>query len=188
MLQSPELRQLNQRISIRHHLVPFTRTETESYIYQRLVLAGAQGSITFSKSALDKIYKFSKGTPRLINLVCDRALLGGFVEQTYYIDKRIIKKAKKSLAGEDVNSASFHLSDFLNRIVPLPVTLLVILFIIFTLGILSSRTMQSHIRSSIQNAYSQVFNKGGASVSKIVDILQMEKPKDSKGVSHKETR
>jgi len=188
ILKSPRLKQLNQRISIRLHLVPFTRSETESYIYQRLILGGARGSITFSKSALDNIYKFSKGIPRLINLCCDRSLMGGFVEQTCYIDRQIIKKAKKSLAGEDVNSASFHLSDFLNRIVPLPITLLVILFIIFTLGILSSRTMQSHIRSSIKDTYSQVFNKGGSSVSKIVDILQMEKPKDSKGVSHEETR
>jgi len=188
ILKSPRLKQLNQRISIRLNLVPFTRAETESYIYQRLILGGARGIITFSKSALDNIYKFSKGIPRLINLCCDRALMGGFVEQTCYIDRQIIKKAKKSLAGEDVNSTSFHLSDFLNRIVPLPVTLLVILFVIFTLGILSSRTMQNHIRSSIKDAYSQVFNKEGHSVSKTVDILQMEQSKDSKGVSHEETR
>jgi general secretion pathway protein A len=188
MLKSPRLKQLNQRISIRLHLEPFNRAETESYIYQRLILGGAQGSIIFSKSALDNIYKISKGIPRLINLLCDRALMGGFVEQTCYIDRQIIKKAKKSLAGEDVNSSSFHLSDFLNRIVPLPVTLLVILFIIFTLGILSSRTMQNYIRSSIQNAYLQVFNIGSSSVSKTVDILQMEKPKNSQGVFHEETK
>ena len=82
-LRSPELKQLNQRIAIRHHLLPLTRIEMESYIYQRLMVAGSQGSITFSKSALDEIYKFSKGTPRLVNLLCDRALLGGFVEQTF---------------------------------------------------------------------------------------------------------
>ena len=80
-LRSAELKQLNQRIAIRHHLLPLTRTETESYIYQRLMVAGSQGSITFSKSALHEIYKFSKGTPRLINLLCDRALLGGFTNK-----------------------------------------------------------------------------------------------------------
>lgn len=178
ILKSPKLRQLNQRIAIRHHLAPFNRTETESCIYQRLTLAGAQGSITFSKSAIDKIYKFSKGIPRLINLLCDRALIGGFVEQTYHIDKQIIEKAKRSLAGDDVKSPPFHLPDFLNRFVPLPVTLLVFLLVIFTLGILSSRTVQNHIRSSIKGTYSYVFNKEAPSVSETVDILQMEKPKN----------
>jgi general secretion pathway protein A len=188
MLKYPRLKQLNQRIAIRLHLVPFTRSETESYIYQRLTLAGSRGSITFSKSALDKIYKSSKGIPRLINLFCDRALMGGFVEQTHYIDKQIIKKAKRSLAGDDVKSPASYLPAFLNRIVPLPVTLLVFLLVIFTLGILSSRTMQSHILNSIKDTYLQVFNKEGSSVSKTVDILQMENPKNSQGVSQQEAR
>jgi general secretion pathway protein A len=100
-LRSDELKQLNQRIAIRHHLLPLNRTEMESYIYQRLMVAGSQGSITFSRLALHEIYKFSKGTPRLINLLCDRALLGGFVEQTHHIEKEIIKKAKDSLLGEE---------------------------------------------------------------------------------------
>src|SRR4030043_2257007 len=107
-LRSDELKQLNQRIAIRHHLLPLTRTEMESYIYQRLMIAGSQGSITFSKSALNENYKFSKGTPRLINLLCDRALLGGFVEQTYHIDKEIIKKAKDSLLGEEEIPKPFY--------------------------------------------------------------------------------
>jgi general secretion pathway protein A len=185
MLKSPRMKQLNQRISIRLHLTPFSRSETESYVYHRLTLAGSRGSITLSKSALDEIYKFSKGIPRLINLLCDRALMGGFVEQTYYIDKQVIKKAKKSLIGEDVGS-----SDFLNHIVPLPVTLLIFLFVIFTLVLLSSRTMQNHIKSSIQNTYSQIFTKG-PSVSKIAadgDFLKMEQLKNSQGVSQKDVR
>jgi general secretion pathway protein A len=188
MLKYPRLKQLNQRIAIRLHLVPFTCSETESYIYQRLTLAGSRGSITFSKSALDKIYKFSKGIPRLINLLCDRALMGGFVKQTHYIDKKIINKAKRSLAGDDVKSPPSYLPAFLNRIVPLPVTLLFFLLVIFTLGILSSRTMQNHILNSIKDTYSQVFNKEGSAVSKTVDILQMDQLKNSQGVSQDEAR
>jgi general secretion pathway protein A len=191
MLKYPRLKQLNQRIAIRLRLVPFTREETESYIYQRLTLAGARGSITFSRSAFDKIYKFSKGVPRLINLLCDRALMGSFVEQSYYINKQIVKKAKSSLEGDNVKSPPFHLQAFLNRIVPLPVTLLVFLFVIFTLGILSSRTMQNYIGSSIQDTYSQIFNKGGSSVSKIAadgNFLKMEQLKNSQGVSQKDAR
>jgi len=107
-LQSHELKQLNQRIVIRHCLLPLTRIETESYIYQRLMVAGAQGGITCSKSAIDEIYNFSKGIPRLINLLCDRALLGGFVDQTYHIERGIVKKARKSLLGEEESAAPSH--------------------------------------------------------------------------------
>jgi len=107
-LRSAELRQLNQRIAVRHHLLPLTQMETESYVYQRLMVAGSQGGITFSKTGLHEIYKFSKGAPRLINLLCDRALLGGFTEQTYYIDKDIVKMAKDSLLGEEESSKSFY--------------------------------------------------------------------------------
>ena len=107
-LHSSELKQLNQRIVIRHYLLPLTRIETESYIYQRLMVAGAQGGTTFSKSAIDEIYNFSKGIPRLINLLCDRALLGGFVDQTYQIDRGIVKKARKSLLGEEETAPPSH--------------------------------------------------------------------------------
>jgi general secretion pathway protein A len=98
-LQSSELKQLNQRIAIRNRLLPLTRAETEGYIYQRLLIAGARGNVTFSNPALSDIYKFSKGIPRLINLLCDRALLAGFVDQTCQIDQVIIHQAKKSLLG-----------------------------------------------------------------------------------------
>ena len=126
-LRSPELKQLNQRVAIRHHLLPLTRMETESYIYQRLLVAGSQGTIHFSKSALDEIYKFSKGTPRLINLLCDRALLGGFVEQTHGIDTKIIKRARESLSGKQESPKPFY-SFSLSRSLP---SFRMVLFTIF---------------------------------------------------------
>jgi general secretion pathway protein A len=113
-LQSPELKQLNQRVAIRHRLLPLTRVEIEGYIYQRLLVAGAQGNVTFSNSALDEIYQFSKGIPRLINLLCDRALLAGFVEQTYHIEEDIIQKGKKSLLGMEENPRPVSFG-FVNR-------------------------------------------------------------------------
>ncbi|MGB9627883.1 MAG: ExeA family protein, partial [Thermodesulfobacteriota bacterium] len=121
-LRSPELRQLNQRISIRHHLLPLTRKETEAYIYQRLMVAGAQGNITFSKSALDEIFKFSKGIPRLINLLCERTLLAGYVEETFHMDKEIVKKAKACLIGEEKGEEA--VSYFPKGLTPLRATLL----------------------------------------------------------------
>jgi general secretion pathway protein A len=183
MLKFPLLKQLNQRISIRLRLAPLTRSETESYIYQRLILAGSRGNITFTRSAIDRVQKFSKGIPRLINLLCDRALIGGFVKQTHRINRGIIRRAEKSLAGNDVNSFNLRLSNLMNRVVPLPVTLIVFFIIVFTLGILSSRTIQNHIRSSIKETYSYVFNKEGHTVSEISDILNMENLKNYQGKS-----
>ncbi|MGQ9775985.1 MAG: ExeA family protein [Thermodesulfobacteriota bacterium] len=100
-LHSPKLKQLNQRIAIRCHLSPLTLKETESYIYQRLIVAGSKGQITFSSSAINEIYQFSQGIPRLINLICDRALLGGFVEESFHIDREIVKKAEREIRGEE---------------------------------------------------------------------------------------
>ncbi len=104
-LQSPEMKQLNQRIAIRHRLLSLTRAETERYIYHRLLVAGAQGGITFSRSALNEIYKFSKGIPRLINLLCDRTLLAGFIEGTCHIKKEMIEKAKRNCTGEEAKTS-----------------------------------------------------------------------------------
>jgi len=74
-LKLPVLRQLNQRISIRCHLRPLGKNETQKYIEHRLMIAGAKGDITLSKRAISLIFKRSKGIPRLINLISYRALL-----------------------------------------------------------------------------------------------------------------
>jgi general secretion pathway protein A len=162
-LRSDELKQLDQRIAIRHHLTPLTRTEMESYIHQRLMVAGSQGSITFSKQAFHEIYKFSKGTPRLINLLCDRALLGGLVEQTHRIEKRIIKRAKDSLLGEEASRPS-HAFPFLR-----PLTLFRFALLSTFIFILAAMTIKSQnyfspvqkaknfIEKRIQDIYLQVF-------------------------------
>lgn len=147
-LQSQELKQLNQRISIRHHLIPLTRTEMEAYIYQRLLVAGSNGGITFSKSALDEIYHFSKGTPRLINLLCDRALLGGFVDHAYHIDKDIIKKAKKSLLGEEEGNSHSHPLALLKRLSPARIFSSMISLFLFFGMILSNQNVFTPIQTS----------------------------------------
>lgn len=99
-LRSSELKQLDQRIAIRCNLFPLTLKETECYIYQRLAVAGSRGQVTFSPSAVAEIYCFSHGTPRLINLLCDRSLMGGFVEGTFHIGREIVIKAERELKGD----------------------------------------------------------------------------------------
>jgi type II secretory pathway predicted ATPase ExeA len=96
-LESPLLRPLNQRISIRYHLQPLSRVDTEKYIRHRLLVAGSNGHISFSDGALYEIFKYSQGIPRLINLVCDRTLLAGYTKHTNYLDKGIVKKGAESL-------------------------------------------------------------------------------------------
>ena len=162
-LRSDELRQLNQRIAIRHHLVPLPRTEIESYICQRLTAAGEQGKITFSKSALNEIFNFSKGTPRLINLVCHRALLGGFVEETFHIDNGIIKKAKNSLLGEEDSPKPFYSFSFSRSLASLRVALLAIFLFLLAGSILSNQNFMPSFQNAkhflnerIQEVYGQV--------------------------------
>jgi general secretion pathway protein A len=142
-LMSPELRQLNQRIAIRHRLYPLSLAETKSYIYQRLHKAGDQGNVIFSRSALKEIYKFSKGTPRLINLISDRSLLGGFVDQTFHIDKRIVKKAKKSLLGKEPAGIPSRALALLGSVTPLRIFFVIALFLMVSITLSSKSQFHS---------------------------------------------
>lgn len=99
LLGSPRLRQLNQRITVRHHVTPLTRKETVQYIYHRLSVAGSSGKIVFSNSALNEIYRFSGGIPRMINVVCDQALLGGYVANSMKLDRKIVRAAETEIEG-----------------------------------------------------------------------------------------
>ncbi|MCM8799905.1 MAG: AAA family ATPase [Candidatus Omnitrophica bacterium] len=89
-LQLYSLRQLKQRIMVSYHIQPLDEDEVPDYIYHRLNVAGCDGRIKFSDKAIKKIYLFSLGTPRLINIICDRALLAGFIKETNFIDEEII--------------------------------------------------------------------------------------------------
>ncbi|MFA5095819.1 MAG: AAA family ATPase [Candidatus Omnitrophota bacterium] len=93
-----ELRQLRQRIMVRYHILPLERAEIRDYIRHRLSIAGLSGQeIEFSEEAIMAISDFSCGTPRLINMICDRALLAGFVAETRRIEQPIINKCLEEL-------------------------------------------------------------------------------------------
>jgi general secretion pathway protein A len=97
LLRSPELRQLDQRVSIRYQLKPLTRPEVDAYVAHRLAVAGGGHAVTFLPQALERIYRLSGGTPRLINLICDRALVGAFARHTNTVTKEIVKHAAGTL-------------------------------------------------------------------------------------------
>ena len=101
-LAQPTLRQLRQRITVRYHLGPLDPTETAYYINHRLTLAGANGTPRFDEGAIKLVYKYSGGVPRLINAVCDKALLAGFVTQSDIINKKLVALAIDELSGVPV--------------------------------------------------------------------------------------
>lgn len=91
------LRQLAQRVTARYHLTPLSRQELTQYIRHRLAVAGGIGEVDFTSGALRRIHRFSKGIPRLTNLICDRALLAGYVLEVNEITGSLVKRAAKEL-------------------------------------------------------------------------------------------
>ncbi|OGP62901.1 MAG: hypothetical protein A2V65_06350, partial [Deltaproteobacteria bacterium RBG_13_49_15] len=102
ILERSEMRQLSQRITVRYHLRPMDYEDTVHYVNHRLVAAGGRGDGIFSVKALKRIYRYSRGLPRLINAACDRALLTGYTKDTTRISSQIaaagIKDIKKNTA------------------------------------------------------------------------------------------
>ncbi len=97
MLEQPALRQLNQRISVRFETRPLTRQETEEYVCHRLRVARAVPSLRFTRLAFRGVYKYSKGYPRLINMICDRALLCSFRDHSMIVTGKTIRRGFQSL-------------------------------------------------------------------------------------------
>ena len=99
ILASQRFRQLRQRISIRYFLKPLDRKETKEYIEKRLKVAGARNCEIFDHGAVREIHRCSGGIPRLINVLCDNALVSGFVEGRPMIDRGIIREVAKEMEG-----------------------------------------------------------------------------------------
>ena len=97
LLRSPELRQLDQRVSIRYELKPLDAEGVSAYVAHRLTIAGGSASVAFTARALEQVHRLSGGIPRLINLICDRALLAGFSVRAARILPDMVKHAATSL-------------------------------------------------------------------------------------------
>lgn len=101
-LALPQLRQLNQRITARYHLKPLDSEETLQYIAYRLRVAGGRKQVRFTRRAVDLIYRYSGGTPRVINAIADRALLIGYTREARDITVAIVKQAYREVRGEEM--------------------------------------------------------------------------------------
>ncbi len=104
-LNRPELRQLRQRITLRCKTQPFTLDETQQYISARLRVAGADGQPIFSPEALDAVHACSRGIPRIINLVCEHGLIGGFAEQKRPVPAETIQEVSREFQLESLDAA-----------------------------------------------------------------------------------
>ena len=98
LLARDDLRQLAQRITARYHLQPFTEPDTHAYVRHRLQVAGGRRGL-FSEAAIRRIHTESRGIPRLINIICDRALLGAYAQDKSHIESGMVARAATEIRG-----------------------------------------------------------------------------------------
>jgi len=98
-LDQPQFRNLKQRISLRYRLQPLSPEEVKEYIKRRLRVAGAKNTYLFTPQALKKIYQYSKGIPRLVNIICDNALVDGYANEKKVIGDDIISEVISDHTG-----------------------------------------------------------------------------------------
>lgn len=98
MLSRPELLQVEQRITARYHLQPLLRSEVDAYVSHRLAVAGSREPV-FSARVLARLYDKTRGIPRLINVICDRAMLGAYVKSRRKVSGQILNKAAREVLG-----------------------------------------------------------------------------------------
>ena len=106
MLARPELEQLAQRVIARYHLGSLTADETASYVRHRLAVAGSTAQTPFAPRLMAQIHALSKGVPRRINLLCDRALLGAYVENQPQVTRQILRRAAEEVFAEEGKPAT----------------------------------------------------------------------------------
>ena len=117
MLDRPELRQLSQRIVARYHLGPLTKAEVAAYVRHRLEISGAQRQL-FPAALMGRVYRLSGGVPRVINVLCDRALLGAYVQGKERVDRATLAQSAREV---------FHLAPRKDLVRPLLVILILVL-------------------------------------------------------------
>jgi general secretion pathway protein A len=108
LLRRPELRQLDQRVSIRYDLKPLSAEETAAYVQHRLSVAGGGAAVTFAPKSLARVHQFTGGIPRLINLLCDRSLLTAYSSHSTRVAPACVAEAAESLQLERRSRSPRH--------------------------------------------------------------------------------
>ena len=191
ILSREEMRQLAQRITARFHLNPLNRVEIKAYISHRLAIAG-QNVQFFPENVIKRIYQISKGIPRLVNVICDRALLGTYVQGKHSVDLTTLNQAAKEIFGELKNQSTTYSKP--SRINSTLISSTAVVFITVFFAILfyiyfphvtttiasttSESTLPSIIAPPIETEESKPVTEVVSENSNIddVDILPVEKP------------
>jgi general secretion pathway protein A len=129
LLKRPELRQLSQRITARYHLEPLLKDEIEGYLTHRLAVAGVDRPL-FPQKTMTKLYSLSGGVPRLINLLCDRALLGAYVKGENVVSPALLGEAAAEVFGKHSDSGATR-SGILQWIIVAGLSLLLLCGVVF---------------------------------------------------------
>jgi len=101
-LKLPQLRQLKQRITLRCKTAPLTKEQTHAYIAERLRIAGTSGEQIFSAEAMDTVHMYSLGIPRVVNLLCEHALINTYVEQERVVSPKIIEDIAREFQLDEI--------------------------------------------------------------------------------------
>jgi general secretion pathway protein A len=152
-LEQPKLRHLQQRISLRYHLRPLNRQEARRYVQHRLNMARAAGSTAFEKRAYDEIYRFSKGVPRLINIIAERSMLAGYLAESRKIKRAHVLEGRQSLSGTFPSSRRRFFLWFSRQWQRAPLALFLL---VIGIGLLLVPAVQDTLRHYLQERFTPV--------------------------------
>ena len=116
LARQPKLRQVDQRVTARYHLLPLSREETHAYVRHRMAVAGRADRV-FTDGAVRAVYRLSRGIPRLINVICDRALLGAYTRDRSRVDGATARRAAAEVLGRRTGWLSGYCSPEVDQLI-----------------------------------------------------------------------
>ncbi len=155
VLENREFRQLKQRVSLRYHVQPLNKIDTGKYIKRRLRIAGAFDHNIFTPKALKEIFDYSQGIPRLINIVCDNALLTGYATDQKVIGHKTIHEVINNLDGLKLRKKRRRLILFKG----IPIVLLSLVTFILLIFLLNTKWETTEWVRAFKNTFSKVYQE-----------------------------
>ena len=191
LLSKYEFRALRQRIVICHNVEPLTNNETKQYVEHRLKIAGGKREI-FTQKAIHRIYSFSKGYPRKINVICDYALLSGYISDLQSINGRVINECTKelSLPGEEkLSGVNPPALKQIEKIIPLKrkAIYLILILMLATVGTILASPLQNNLSSIIGKHKYRHYVRSKIPIPKSISsqtVISQSQPNTASGSSY----
>lgn len=163
ILAQPTMTQLSQRITARYHIYPLTFEELSDYISHRLSVAGYTKKIAlFSSRRIKQLFSMTKGVPRLVNVICDRALLGAYSQNSYTVNKKTLINAHQEVIGNYTGvyaePSLAHVRAKLNRPFVAPVMFLLSMACVMVVGMYMANIPSGRVNVFLNNIHSSIFN------------------------------